>query len=285
MRLSYRGWSSVASSEHHSARRPDRSCVAEKTSERMVGFADPARFTRQHARAAGQSAAVRASNPPGVPNQISSRSNVMDGKRPGLAIAMIVTLSLQSGCSFLFVKGPPANHAKLASVDCSDSNAWPVLDTIWAGLNGLGAVTAAGDATTPNQGQVIGVGLAWLAVSGISAIYGFSQVSACSDARRQHDEQLEPRGLAGRAPDPDAPGPPLTAPASAPMRAAPAAARAPAPAAAPAPAPAAAPAPAPAAAPAPAPAAAPATTPAPSRSSSRALPPRSLAMRPALAAS
>jgi len=109
----------------------------------------------------------------------------MHVKRVGSVAAMIFTVVFQSGCSFLFVHGPPANHAELASFECSDSNAWPVVDAIWAGLNGLGAASAAGDDANPDQGQIVAVGVTWLVVSGISAIYGFGKVAACHDAKRQ----------------------------------------------------------------------------------------------------
>ena len=123
-----------------------------------------------------------------------------------LITIMIAVLLFQSGCSFLFVKGPPEQHAQMASFDCSESHAWPVIDTIWAGLNGLGAINASSDNMTPNQSQVVAVGVSWLVVSGISAIYGFSQVSACNNARRQREERYQrSMGVSGAPPmDPDA---------------------------------------------------------------------------------
>jgi hypothetical protein len=113
---------------------------------------------------------------------------------------MTFALMLHSGCSFLFVKGPPAKHAQMATFECSESNAWPALDLIWAGLNGLGAVTAAGDDENPQQGQIVGIGLAWLVVSGASAIYGFSKVSECGGAKRGRDERHFGTGVAVPAP-------------------------------------------------------------------------------------
>lgn len=121
----------------------------------------------------------------------------MESKRVGAIVAAIAVASLQSGCSFLFVKGPPANHAELASVECSDSNGWPIVDAIWAGLNGLGAATAPADKidssgmkSSPSHDQVVAVGVSWLVVSGISAIYGFSKVSACRDAKQLHEHNV-----------------------------------------------------------------------------------------------
>jgi hypothetical protein len=204
---------------------------------------------------------------------------------------VIVALLFHSGCSFLFVKGPPEQHAQMWTFDCSESNAFPILDTIWAGLNGLGAITAAGDSTTPNQTQVIAVGTSWLVVSGISAIYGFSKVSACNEARRQREERYQ-KALGGPSAVP-APGPGPALPAGA---APPSGAPRGAPAAPPPPgsAPAVAPPPpvAPPAAPPPTGNGGPSTGAAPGPHASRLSPPalgraprsRSLAMRPVVAA-
>lgn len=115
-------------------------------------------------------------------------------------IVALFLVSLPSGCSFMFVKGPPSNHAEVASFECSDSNAWPALDAIWAGLNGLGAVSAAGDDNNPDHDQIVAVGLTWLAISGISAIYGFSKVSQCSEAKRQRDKRYYAPASASSSP-------------------------------------------------------------------------------------
>jgi hypothetical protein len=168
----------------------------------------------------------------------------MDFVRVGLIGTMACALLLHSGCSFLFVHGPPADHARVTTFECSESNAWPVVDVIWAGLNGLGAASAAGDDKNPQQGQIVGVGIAWLVVSGISAIYGFGKVSTCKDAKRARDERYlgrgvvpieapsaagaSPRGPAAApalapTPSPGAATPATAAPARAPARAAPAA--------------------------------------------------------------
>jgi len=113
-------------------------------------------------------------------------------KRPATcAVAVVTSLSI-SGCSFIFSEGPPPNHQRLPYFDCSTSYAPPVLDTIWGGLNGLGAIAAMGSSDEEwkaDQGSdrstVIGVGLVWLAVSGASAIYGYSKVGQCREAKDQ----------------------------------------------------------------------------------------------------
>jgi hypothetical protein len=122
--------------------------------------------------------------------------------------AMIFALMLHSGCSFLFVKGPPDNHAQMATFDCSESRAWPVFDTVWAALNGLGAVSAASGPPMPQQNQqqgadrdtVMAVGFTWLVVSGASAIFGYNQVGACNKAKRERDERYFGQGVASPTP-------------------------------------------------------------------------------------
>jgi hypothetical protein len=142
----------------------------------------------------------------------------MGVRRIGLISALILAVSLQSGCSYLFIKGPPANHAQMPSFRCSESSAWAVVDAIWAGLNGVGAAVAAGDDANPDQDQIVLVGLGWLVLSGTSAIYGFSKVSECNSAKDLQEQRYYPGvGVPMPVPYPVAPGaipppPPVTMP-------------------------------------------------------------------------
>lgn len=134
---------------------------------------------------------------------------------------VIVALLFHPGCSFLFVKGPPAEHAQMSSFDCSESMAWPMIDATWAALaalNGIGVITAILDTTTktPDQTRVIVVGASWLLLSGISAIDGFGKVRECNAARRQWAERYS-RGNVPASPVSPRPGP-----VAAPVEAAPA---------------------------------------------------------------
>jgi hypothetical protein len=155
----------------------------------------------------------------------------------GLIRALLFIVSLQSGCAFLFVKGSSTNHATVSCFDRSGSNAWPVVDLILAGLDGLNAGSATSDDMDPNQDVVVYVAV--LVISGISAIYCFSKARKYRDARRQRDEWYDPAGIpAPGAVMPAASGiaPVRAVPAAAPVLAAAApAVAAPAPAAAPAP--------------------------------------------------
>jgi hypothetical protein len=58
----------------------------------------------------------------------------------GLLLAGLA-LSL-TGCSFLFSKGPPDDYRERTRFDCSGYTA-PLLDALWAALNGIGAMNVA----------------------------------------------------------------------------------------------------------------------------------------------
>ena len=137
-----------------------------------------------------------------------------------------------AGCSFVFSKGPPDDYKEVSHFDCSGYTA-PVLDTIWAALNGLGALNAAGASgrewkqqnQSYDQSTVVGVGLMWLAISGASAIYGYHNASACEDAKEEVEEMLSEempryrtrrrvRHLPPKLPAAPSPPPTVTAPAA-----------------------------------------------------------------------
>jgi len=93
-------------------------------------------------------------------------------------------LASQTGCSLLFTNPPPENHAQLNSFSCTESEAAPILDVIWAGLNLMGAVVIAGNPDAyEDPDQAVAIGLAWTAVSTGSAVFGFSNTKKCRQAR------------------------------------------------------------------------------------------------------
>ena len=86
------------------------------------------------------------------------------------------------GCGFLFVEGPPRFIPDNAtSVRCTDSKVLPTLDLVWMGLNAIAV------------GEIITSGVAWIIISGISAIVGQNKVKACREAKDM---------VAARAPNP-----------------------------------------------------------------------------------
>ena len=121
------------------------------------------------------------------------------------AVAM-ATLTL-SGCSLMFVHGPPPDYEGLDHVVCTESNTAPVLDVLLAGLGLAGGIVLAIDVandpliqnTEPNGEPVvleaIALGVIPATVLGVSAGVGFNRVKKCRAAR----EQLAKRHAAASA--------------------------------------------------------------------------------------
>lgn len=86
---------------------------------------------------------------------------------------------------------------------CTESNAGPIIDVIWGGLNVLGALIIAGDPDAyDNPGGTIAIGLAWGVLSGSAAGVGFTKSTKCRAAK----QQLAERQAQGRQPQVDTPG-------------------------------------------------------------------------------
>jgi hypothetical protein len=118
-------------------------------------------------------------------------------RKLALACAVFAVSSLP-GCSFIFSKGPPPGHRDLPFLECSTNYAPPVLDTVWGALNGIGALRAFATAEkdwnlSTDRSTTIGIGLAWVAVSGLSAYYGYTNVGKCQDARDDLLMRSQPR--------------------------------------------------------------------------------------------
>src|SRR6059036_1381540 len=54
-------------------------------------------------------------------------------------------LAAASGCGWIFTHGPPTGHEQLEYIPCTESDAGPILDLVWGGLNVLGAIGVAAD--------------------------------------------------------------------------------------------------------------------------------------------
>jgi hypothetical protein len=93
---------------------------------------------------------------------------------------------LLSGCGFLISKGPPTGHEQMLSFSCTESNAGPTLDIVWAALNVLGAAAAASQPDAyDNAGQIVAVGIGWGVVSSFSAASGYKKSKECRQALQQ----------------------------------------------------------------------------------------------------
>ncbi len=100
----------------------------------------------------------------------------------------LIALTALGGCSFAFVHGPPPDHERLASFDCSSSNALPVLDALYAGIAAADAVAAGSGSqvftSSPSSAKAETIAFAAeAALVGASAVYGFKQTSDCRKAQ------------------------------------------------------------------------------------------------------
>ena len=95
-----------------------------------------------------------------------------------------------AGCGFVLSQGPPAGHEQMLSFSCTESNAGPTLDIVWASLNVLGAVAAASDPNAyDNSGEIVAVGLGWGVFSSFAAASGFNKSKQCRHALQQLAER------------------------------------------------------------------------------------------------
>jgi len=139
----------------------------------------------------------------------------------GLALLLCwgLAATTSSGCSFVFVDGPPTNARKMQAFTCTNSNALPVVDAVIAGLAALSVVGALTDgshetydASTQTYKQspdysTAAVAGAWAALFAASAFVGHSRVSECRDATDELMQRMS-RGAPGPGfmPAPFAPG-------------------------------------------------------------------------------
>jgi hypothetical protein len=126
-----------------------------------------------------------------------------------------------SGCSFVFVDGPPATAKSLPVFTCTTSNALPTTDVVLAGLFALSAIENAAHATgsySSNE-DAVAAGV-FAAAFATSAFVGYSRTSDCREATADLMKRLY-QGAPGQGFSPYAPGPyppppaydPWTAPA------------------------------------------------------------------------
>jgi hypothetical protein len=164
------------------------------------------------------------------------------------------------------VSGPPVNHRQLPYFECSSGRVLPILDVIWTALQlgNMAALGAQSDAEFSADFQnndppfsrktAMGLNVAFAALGGFSAYYGFTKTGECRTAKNELILRMNQGGMGpapgtwppqpggypqgqpvppqGTWPPPAQPAPPAPAPEPMP---APAPAPAPAPPAAPAP--------------------------------------------------
>lgn len=126
-----------------------------------------------------------------------------------------------SGCSFVLVSGPPANHQQLPAFDCTTSRLGPALDTVWTILQALNLSVALSKTNqewddqfggSPPFSRTTAVPV-YIALAGLGAAgmyYGFSRTGECREAKTElAGRQAQPNGTGvqpGTWPPPNMPG-------------------------------------------------------------------------------
>lgn len=106
-----------------------------------------------------------------------------------------LALAASSGCSYVFVIGPPDPPdppAPGAAVACTEGRTAPVIDTmllasnaISMGLNASRANSVDGDEEYPNAKSYLIGSMIGVALYGSSALYGYKKTGACRELRSQ----------------------------------------------------------------------------------------------------
>jgi hypothetical protein len=92
------------------------------------------------------------------------------------------------GCSLLFVDGPPKTYQPSWQIQCTTSNALPVIDVLLAGFQAYRTGAALSRSDSDYRGAAISrsaditAGVTLFALTAISAGVGFSRVSDCKAA-------------------------------------------------------------------------------------------------------
>lgn len=127
-----------------------------------------------------------------------------------LVCAALLALSVNA-CSFLFSHAPPEGHERMEYFTCTEGNAAPIIDVIWASLNVLTALAVAGnpdDYYLPNE--QIGFSVAMALLSGAAAPVGFNKSKRCRAAKRQQAERQAQDRAPATERRPDGPVQPVT---------------------------------------------------------------------------
>jgi hypothetical protein len=133
---------------------------------------------------------------------------------------VVVVVMCLSGCSFLFVHGPPPRYDEMAEFDCTESRAAPVVDTVLGVLQGLNLIVAAGETDQDwarifngnppfERSTAVPIYAIAAAVELGSAIYGYSVTGSCRAAKAKvRDERgVDPGGRPRWTPPPPVPPP------------------------------------------------------------------------------
>lgn len=125
-------------------------------------------------------------------------------------LILLLALEVSGGCSFIFVRRRPANHAQLPSFECTSSQVAPTIDTVFAVTTPLGAGLSALNDPLVRTWTTAAFAGAWTAALAASAIYGYETTASCRAAQaqlvaRQRTGRVAPGGGTPVVIDPEMP--------------------------------------------------------------------------------
>lgn len=107
------------------------------------------------------------------------------------SLAISVALAAASGgCSWVFVDGPPAAHKQLPYFECTSSNAWPVVDTVFGVATALEAATLLASTRSSGANTAAAVAAGEAVIFGASAVSGYQKTSSCREAKAELLQRL-----------------------------------------------------------------------------------------------
>lgn len=129
------------------------------------------------------------------------RSPTIATMRRAIVAAMLVALSGETGCAWLFqdrLHGGLSGYRGDSEPHCSTSEGWALVDGAFAGLNIIGVLEASSDDTIANRDAIMTGGVLWTVVHLASAITGFTWASSCRKAYKQWNEESGGAGISAR---------------------------------------------------------------------------------------
>lgn len=105
-------------------------------------------------------------------------------------VCVALLSAVTGGCGFVFTHAPPVRHYEMDYFACTENNAGPIIDLVWAGLNGLGTLAVMSDPDAYDNSDVaIGSGAVWTVLSSVAAVTGFGKTKRCRIARQELAER------------------------------------------------------------------------------------------------
>ena len=125
---------------------------------------------------------------------VGERVRARPRPRRTLLLLLMLAVPFLSGCSLIFVDGPPEGHEQMAFT-CTESRVLPTVDLLTSlAVLGLGVALVSSTEDDPLADDLLkglgGMYLGAAAVGGFSAYKGFSRTSACRDAQRGVHERI-----------------------------------------------------------------------------------------------